>query len=302
MPGVSICCDALPGWAETDDRGRYRLWPVPAEDRTVLAFDARGRGVLKGYLKTYYPGVTDEAAAERVRIDPGTVRVIDIEPRPATAGPTTSLTVAAQTASVSVQAVFDGPGDGTRFFEWRLWRVPDSLAWNAVTYGAGSSLNDGERPTPTKLRAGRYTLAIKPWGGWIASSARLAGQDVLDGPFTLQPGSSAELVVTLTSRRTSLEGVVRDAAGAPTADADVLVFSVNREFWTPASRRIRLVRPRSNGRYDVSGLPPGEYAVVAEQQIDPDDVDPVWLQARLPGAARVTLVEDQGQELAVRVR
>ncbi len=381
MPGVDVCCIAHPGWITTDDRGQFRLWPVPAGDRTVFAFDARGRGVLKGYLRTYYPGVTDEAAAQKVKVDPGTVRTIDIEPRLATVGPTASLTVrvrsadgaipttsaiflsgvhsarqqpvrsgdtpelvatfpsvpagrhsaaaglesgdrwygtaevvtdgrtpavvtivAAQKVSVSVKAVFDGLGEGTRFFEWQLWRVANGSSWSQATYGTGSSLSEGEPPRAEILLTGRYALTIKPWGSWIASSGRLGGREVLDGPFLLEPGSSSELVITFTSRRTSLEGMARGTAGTPTAEADILVFSVNPEFWTPASRRIRILRPRSNGRYDVTGLPPGEYAVVAEQRIDPDDVNPVWLEARLKGAARVTLTEDKKQELTVRVR
>jgi protocatechuate 3,4-dioxygenase beta subunit len=86
IPGVSVCCH-VDSWTDADDRGQYRLWPVPAGDRTVLAYDARGRGVLRGYPRTYYPGVTDEAAAGKVRVDPGTVQAIDIDVRPTVAVP-----------------------------------------------------------------------------------------------------------------------------------------------------------------------------------------------------------------------
>ena len=206
--------------------------------------------------------------------------------------------------TLSLRVVYDGPGQSVDFFQWQLWSVTDSPSWNSASRstGGGESLDPGGRATLPDLSPGRYVLDLKPDGSWIASSARLDGRETLDGPFTLEAGSSAELVVTLTNRRTSLEGVVRDAAGSTTAAVDVLIFSVDRQFWTPGSRRIRLVRPRSDGRYDVSNLPPGEYAVVAEQQIDPDDVDPAWLQSRLSGSARVTLSEGMKQELGVRVR
>jgi hypothetical protein len=382
MPGVNVCCGS-DGWTETDDRGQYRLWPVPVGDRTVSAFDARGRGVFRGYLRTYYPGVTDEAAAGKVHVDPGSVQVIDIDARPPTAGPTARLTVRVRSADgwvgtfasvyldgnyqnhqravpdgepptadlvatfssvpagkhvVSVnpenswfgseaivtdgrtpanvvvvmtrkpqlllRVVYDGPGQSIDFFQWRLWKVMDSPAWNSASHsgGGGESLDAGGRATLPDLSPGRYVLDLKPEGSWIASSARLDGREILDGPFTLEAGATAELAVTFTNRRTSLEGVVRDAAGSTTAAADVLIFSVDRHFWTPGSRRIRLVRPRSDGRYEVSALPPGEYAVIAQEQVDPDDVNPDWLESRLPGSARVTLIEDATQQLSLRVR
>ena len=382
MPRVNVCCSSE-GWTDTDDRGQYRLWPVPVGDHTVFAYDARGRGVFRGYQRTYYPGVTDEAAAGKVHVGPGSIQTIDIDARPETSEPTAPLTVRVRSAdgwvgtgatvyldgnyrhqqravpngeppaaelmatfssvpsgkhvvqvnpenswfgsaaivtdgktpssvtiefvrkpTVSLRTAYDGPGQSIDFLQWRLWKVTDSRGWNSASLSTagGESLDAEGRATLPDLNPGRYVLDLKPDGSWIASSAKLNGQEILDGPFTLEPGSSAELVVILTSRRTSLEGVVRDAAGPATAGADILIFSVDRQFWTPGSRRIRLVRPRSDGRYDLTGLPPGEYAVVAEQQIDADDVDPEWLQSRLTGSSRVTLIEGTKQALAIRVR
>jgi hypothetical protein len=386
MPGVAVSSGV---WTrtETDDRGWYRLWPVPAGDHTVRVSQGRSAALFKGYVTTYFPGVADEGTAGKVYVTPSSVQLVDInaQPAPPTA-PGASLTVtlrsrdgglgtradvyiggtyqnhqsaelpAASTARSELMATFravpagrhtvytganssdrlygstevvtdgrspasvtidvarkpaislrtsaDGPGQKPQFVQVRLWNVTDGGAWNQVTLAraSGTWLDPEGRATLSDLRPGRYVLAFRPEGQWIAASARLDGREILDGPFVLEANTAPEVVITFTSRRTSLDGIVRDGAGAPTAAADVLVFSVNREFWTPASRRIRLVRPRSNGRYDVSGLPPGEYAVIAQDEIDADEVQPDWLQSRLAGAVRVTLVEDQAQTLDVRVR
>jgi hypothetical protein len=210
----------------------------------------------------------------------------------------------ARKPSVSVVVALEGPGQAARGFSWKLFAVGDSPAWNSATSydGSWADLDAAGHARLPDLRPGRYVLRIDPGGTWVAGSAQLDGRDVLDEPFTLAPGSMNEMLVTFTKRATSLEGVVRDGAGRTTAVADVLIFSAERRFWTPGSRRIRIVRPRSNGFYEATGLPAGEYAVVAMSEVDPDSVNPDLLQLLLSTAARVTLVDDAKQQLSLRVR
>ena len=157
MPGVSVCCHAE-GWTDTDDRGQYRLWPVPVGDRTVFAYDARGRGVLRGYLRTYYPGVTDEAAAGKVRVDPGAVQAIDIDVRPAVAVPGASLTVRVRSADGWVGTTASVYLDG----DYR---------------GVQRAVATGEPPTSelvatfSSVPAGKHVVQVNPENSWFGSAA-----------------------------------------------------------------------------------------------------------------------------------
>jgi hypothetical protein len=49
--------------------------------------------------------------------------------------------------------------------------------------------------------------------------------------------------------------------GRQRTDHTVVVFATNESYWNAASRRIEALRPDTNGRYRIRGLPPGEYAV-----------------------------------------
>ena len=116
------------------------------------------------------------------------------------------------------------------------------------------------------------------------------------------PAAKQEIVLTLTDRLTRVTGIVRDGLHRPTADATVVVFSTDRQFWSARSRRIRVVRPSSDGTYDVIGLPAGEYAVAAlhdlplEQRLDPEFLERVSVTP-----VRARLVEEQTVERDVPV-
>jgi hypothetical protein len=62
--------------SESDDRGRYRIFGVPAGScylSAVPAFGNRGLSSDSGsYLQTFFPGVLDFSQATAVEVDPGT--------------------------------------------------------------------------------------------------------------------------------------------------------------------------------------------------------------------------------------
>ena len=105
---------------------------------------------------------------------------------------------------------------------------------------------------------------------WWVRSAIVRGQDVMDVPLELAPGAGpSELVLTLSDRRAALSGVVRGDRGAVN-DAVVIAFSANPAHWRPNSRRVRAARPGTDGRYEISDLPSGDYLLVAVRQTIPD--------------------------------
>jgi hypothetical protein len=83
---------------------------------------------------------------------------------------------------------------------------------------------------------------------------------------------------------------LQDPAGRPATDSYILVFSSDRKYWTPGSRRIRMTRPATDGSYSVKGLPPGDYYLAAPTDLETGEWnDPVLLEQLVRSSARITL-------------
>ena len=152
---------------------------------------------------------------------------------------------------------------------------------------------------------GRYRLTVGSLGqlagarvgatGWILKSAMLNGRDVSDEAFVLRPNEDATgLVVTMTDRPTELSGTVTDRSGRPAPGFPIMVFSTDRAYWTPGSRRVQQARPASDGRYRLTGLPAGEYFVCALTDLDRSQMyDPAFLESIVQGSFKIMLTDGE---------
>jgi hypothetical protein len=147
-------------------------------------------------------------------------------------------------------------------------------------------------------------------GAWIVKAVRHGNVDLLDGPITFEPGQQLrDIEVILTDKRTELTLPVSDDSGRPTREYVALVFSVDRERWTPGSRYVRTyVAPSEDtigvGERDtIGGLPPGDYYVVAVPDIESDALgDPGDILEELSRrATRITLAEDSRVTVSLRL-
>jgi hypothetical protein len=141
----------------------------------------------------------------------------------------------------------------------------------------------------------RVTGASLP-SGWSLRSAVLGVRDTLDVPFEVRLGQPlTNLTVAMTNRPAELTGVVSDASGQPTAEYSMVAFSTDRGLWTSAPRRVSgAARLSSDGRYRISGLPPGEYYLAALVDFDPLQLgDPSFLESLIPSAVKVVLGESE---------
>ncbi len=141
------------------------------------------------------------------------------------------------------------------------------------------------------LMGARGTVAA----GWTLKSAMLGGRDVADVPFDVRPNEDvADLVVTLTDHPAELAGTVTDRAGRPAPGFPIVVFSTDRVYWTVGSRRVQQVRPSSDGKYKLTGLPAGEYYVCALTDLDQNQLyDPAFLESLLSGSFKITLADGE---------
>jgi hypothetical protein len=99
--------------------------------------------------------------------------------------------------------------------------------------------------------------------GWMVKAIRLDGVDIADEEPDFGERSHRSVEIVLTNRITSVTGSVSDAHGDPISNYTVVVFPASPARWQGPSRRIRGVRPHSDGSYRVEALPSGDYLVAA---------------------------------------
>jgi len=249
-----------------------------------------------GMIDPEFRPVSVPSASDHVGLVARRADVIDREwaalPIDVGADDVTGLSVTLRpTVTVSGQVVWDGP-PGPRFpyidiepaaGDARLFPTPPSgfPATKQVFSVAG-------------LRFGEYVFrpAAVP-GAPAATVVRIVanGQDVTTGTIDTSSGDISGVVVTMTTKVTTISGSVRDATG-PGHQTSVIAFPVEKRQWsryglTPLTIKTALfVGPR----YTLTGLPPGEYFVVAvDSAFAGAWRDPAWLEAASRVATRVTL-------------
>ena len=137
----------------------------------------------------------------------------------------------------------------------------------------------------------------------MLKSAVVNGRDVADVPLDAVPGQALTgMVVTFADRMAEVAGTLVDAGGQPVTRYAIVVFSTERSHWLPNSRRIRSTIPATDGRFSVVGLPAGEYAVAAAENVETSDLaDPAFLAELLTSAHRITIGDGERKVQNLRV-
>jgi protocatechuate 3,4-dioxygenase beta subunit len=139
-------------------------------------------------------------------------------------------------------------------------------------------------------------------GQWTLKSVLVGGADVADIPFEIKPGQNIDnLNVVMTDRTTDLSGTVRDATNTGAAAVTVIAFATDPQFWRSQSRRIATSRTGDTGAYRLHGLPPGDYFILAVDDVEQGEwYDPAFLDSMKEKAQRVTLQDGDKKSLDVR--
>ena len=155
-----------------------------------------------------------------------------------------------------------------------------------------------------KTLPGRMRLTVLGLGPeWRVRAVRYRGSDVTDSGIDFKPDERlSDVEIELTNKLTSVTGLVTNGRDQKVMEYSVLVFPQDRDQWARASRYIQSGRPDQDGRFKVSGLPPGDYCVIALDGLDGSDAsDPDFLQSVGPKATRFSLQEGETKTLDLRL-
>jgi hypothetical protein len=73
-----------------------------------------------------------------------------------------------------------------------------------------------------------------------------------------------------------------------------VVFATDRAAWFAGSRRVVEAHVASDGQFTIQGLPAGEYYIAALTDVNATELsDPVFLEAVVPSALRLTLADGE---------
>jgi 5-hydroxyisourate hydrolase-like protein (transthyretin family) len=132
-------------------------------------------------------------------------------------------------------------------------------------------------------------------GGWTLKGVMVGGRDIADAPLDVKAGADVSgVVVTFTDKPSELSGTVFDGLGRVTPNFPIVVFSTDRGYWTPSSRRVQTARPASDGQFTVTGLPAGEYYVCAVTAVDRTEVyESAFLDQLVAVSFKITIADGQ---------
>lgn len=143
---------------------------------------------------------------------------------------------------------------------------------------------------------GKYILRVSGIPqGWTLRDASFGGRDITSTAVELDTENANGVLLTFVDRPTELNGSVRDGSGNVDQRASVVIFPVNQALWTDTGaqpRRLRQIRATQDGQYRITGLPAGDYYVLAVDDSAPRQwQDPAVLAEFSRSATTVRLAD-----------
>jgi hypothetical protein len=295
--------------------GAFTFLGVPSGSYTIDAglnvtqFSTGGTGLppTPGMLRVQFGGASAPSAPDDVSLAMMRSDVIDHEwaelPIDVGADDVTGLRITLRpSVTVSGEIVWDGPpGNHTNPASGQTYPAIPAVLLEPAAGDARLFPTRTGLPRATQqfsvagLRAGEYVIRPSVYPGTTVVRIVANGQDVTTGTIDTSSGDISGVVVTMTTKVTTITGNVRDVTG-PGQQTSVIAFPVEKRQWsrygfTPLTIATTLFL---GPRYTLTGLPPGEYFVVAvDAAFGGAWRDPAWLDAASRVATRVTLKWDE---------
>jgi hypothetical protein len=153
------------------------------------------------------------------------------------------------------------------------------------------------------IPAGTHLIRVQGARGWVLHSALANGRDIVDTPLSIRSGEELnDVSLVVTDQLSEINGKVTDAFGTAVPEFTVLAFPMEASLWHPQSRHIMTARPDQTGRYQLRGLPAGEYYLAVIDPVEPGEwFDPAFLERERTGAVRVTVLPGNPQVQDFRI-
>jgi protocatechuate 3,4-dioxygenase beta subunit len=150
---------------------------------------------------------------------------------------------------------------------------------------------------------GEYLLRVAAPNLYVKSITLDGGDDVTDTPHEFK--TNDRVVMTVTSRASTLEGTVTDSKGALAAETGVILFSEERGAWRTSSTRTRRTAADAEGHFRIPGLMPGKYFVIAvpreRMTVVPGSGDALFFEQLSKDAVSVVIGDDEERKLDLKV-
>ena len=137
---------------------------------------------------------------------------------------------------------------------------------------------------------------------WVIRSAATGAGDALDFGLVVEPNQDVAVTLTFVDRNQEISGTIQDGTGKPVPDVTIILFPSDKRYWVPQARRIRSSRPGTDGKFNFSGLPPGQYNLTAVTDVEPGEwFNPDFLTQLMSASVAVTLGEAERKVQDLRV-
>jgi hypothetical protein len=95
---------------------------------------------------------------------------------------------------------------------------------------------------------------------------------------------------------------VKNSRGEVSKDYTTIVFAQDKAKWTAGSRYQSAGRPDQDGRFKISGLPEGEYYIIAVDRLEPgQSSDPDFLESVRVRATSLSLREGETRTVDLKL-
>jgi hypothetical protein len=270
-------------------------WPTGPERRLAVTAGGATPSVAIVTGSAGPPAVSDEPvlhASQPVTVADTAVRNLSLTLR---AGP-----------RLAGRAEFDGNAPRPVADQWQGVYVNLERANGQPASGMfpGQFAADGSFTMPSTWPS-KYLIRVKGAPpGWTLKGATWQGREIAETPFDLT-ADMMDIVITFTDHPTSVSGTVRDSAGHAVPGAQALLFPTDRTHWVDygiSSRVVRSAAATASGSFVISGVPDGEYFLIAigdEQAADWQNPEFLAIAA---GSAERIVIRGQTVNQALRLR
>ncbi len=208
---------------------------------------------------------------------------------------------------IAGRVVFEGtkPPDPADLQKLSFRLLPLGSGGQLLSIGGGQVDGEGHFTFPAvvpNVYQFTYLWPAPTTDRWTLKSSVVNGKDAYESPLTITPDDNLEWTLTFTDAPTTLTGIFQDRSGRAATDYYLVIFATDRSRWTPGSRRIRTLRPATDGTFVAKGLPAGEYYLAALTDLDSGESnDPTLLEQLAKTAATVVLREGETRNQDFRI-